>query len=286
MRIPTILTAAGASLAIVLFGAACSSNDAASPSNASAASVASTPAQSVLLSLKQSTDAKTAQMEFKANINGIPAIGSQQVTGNGSVDFPGQKATAHLEVLGLTVDGIVDGNTTYAKSSLFGENTWYKSDATAANGFAGVTGIWTNLIDPTQLFAAIKDSTDSMTESGHEKVRGVDTIHYKGTIDLKKRAQAANAPAEVLDAIDASGVSTVPVDVWVDGQGLVARVQTSLAVSGSQSPANGISGDVTAEFFDYGKAVNISAPPADQVKDASEALSGIQNLLPKRTKTP
>ena len=40
---------------------------------------------------------------------------------------------------------------------------------------------------------------------------------------------------------------------------------------------------MTAEFFDYGKAVGISAPPAAQVKDASEALSGLGNVLPKKT---
>lgn len=288
MRITTLLSAAGALLAIVLFGAACSSTNAGSPVKDSAASVASTPAQSVLLSLQQSSDARTAKMEFKANISGIPAIGSQQVTGNGSVDFAGQKMAAHLEVLGLTIDGIVDGNTAYAKSSLFGENTWYKSDATApsAHGLNGMTGIWTSLIDPAQLFDAVRQSSGSMTEAGHEMIRGADTIHYKGAIDLKERARAVNAPAEVLDAIDSSGISTLPIDVWVDARGYVARVQTSLAVSGSTGPAAGLSGDVTAEFFDYGKPVTISPPPAGQVKDASEALNSIQELLPKRTKTP
>jgi hypothetical protein len=290
MRIPMILTATGASLALVLLGA-CTSADAGPTTNqkSAAASVASTPAESVLVSLKQSTDAKTAQMDLTANINGIPAVGAQKVTGNGSVDFAAQKAQAHFEVLGLSVDSIVDGTTAYTKSALLGENIWYRSDGTGKNaqGIGGFANIWTNMVDPSQLFATLSDSAGSMTELGHEQVRGADTIHYKGEIDLQKRAQAAGAPAEALDAITSSGVSTVPVDVWVDGQGLIARIQTSLSVSGSQGgQPSPLSGDVTVEFHNYGQAVNITAPPADQVKDASESLNSLGNLLPKRTKSP
>jgi hypothetical protein len=192
-------------------------------------------------------------------------------------------------VLGLSVDGIVDGTTAYAKSALLGEDTWYRSDGSSRNaqGIGGFTNIWTNMIDPSQLFANLKDSAGSMTELGHETVRGADTIHYRGEVDLQKRALAAGAPAATLDALEGSGVSTVPVDVWVDGQGLIARIQTSLSVSGSQVGQSGaLSSDVTVEFHDYGKAVSITAPPADQVKDASEALTGLGNLLPKTTKTP
>lgn len=55
---------------------------------------------------------------------------------------------------------------------------------------------------------------------------------------------------------------------------LIARIQTALSAQGSDSgAANMLSGKVTIEFHDYGEPVTIAAPPADQVKDAAEALS-------------
>jgi hypothetical protein len=290
MRIPKFVTATAASLALVLLGA-CGSADAGPVTNqkTSAASVAGTPAQSVLVSLTQSTDAKTAQMDLTANINGIPVVGAQKVTGNGSVDFAAQKAQAHFEMLGLSVDSIVDGTAAYVKSALLGDNTWYRLDGTNQNahGIGALATIWTNMIDPSQLFATLKDSSDSMTEVGHEQVRGGDTSHYRGEIDLQKRAQAAGATDETLNAIKRSGISAVPVDVWIDTQGLVARIQTSLSFGDSSgSESNPLSGEVTVEFHDYGKAVNIIAPPADQVKDVTQASSILGSLHPPKTQSP
>jgi hypothetical protein len=284
-----ILTASAASLSIVLF-CACSSADAGQSKNpqTSAASVGSTPAQSVLISLTQSTNAKTAQMDLSANISGIPVVGTERVTGIGSIDFVARKAEAHFDLLGLGVDSIVDGTTAYAKSPLLGDSTWYRLNPGKGDGqgIGGLATVWANMIDPSQLFATLKDSSDSMTEVGHDQVRGSDTIHYHREIDLQKRAQAAGATAEALNAIKESGVSTVPLDVWIDDQGLVVRIQTSLSIGDSSgSKSTPLSGDVTVEFHDYGAAVDISAPPADQVKDLSKA-TGLGGLVPGMIQTP
>ena len=161
MRIPTILTVSGASLALIILSAC--SGGGSTPAKV-AASVADNPSDSVLVSVRQSTGAKTAQMDVTVNVSGIPAIGTQAITGNGSVDFGAQKAAAHFDLLGLTVDGYVDTTAAYAKSGLLGDkNTWYRTDGTNPNSketpkAGGFANIWTNAIDPSQLFALLKDA--------------------------------------------------------------------------------------------------------------------------------
>jgi hypothetical protein len=264
MKIPTLVAITGAGFALV-FLSACSSVDGNSTANQSGAAVsaANTPAEAIAVSLQRSIDTRTAQMDLTAAIDGSSFIGAQTVTGTGSVDFEGRRAQAHLDLLGVGIDGIVDGSTVYAKSTILGSDSWYRASAPAdsARGSEGLTTVWAKLFDPTQMFATIKDASSSMTEAGHETVRGVDTIHYTGTIAVPQGRAG-------------SKTASVPVDVWVDGEGLVARIQTSLSGMGAGGGvADMLSGKVTIEFHDYGKALSITAPPADQVKDASEALS-------------
>lgn len=211
MKIPTLITTAGAGLALVLFSA-CSISDRTSTNDEGgpAVSSASTPAEAVAVSLQRSIETKTAQMDLTAAFDGSSFIGAQTVTGNGSVDFEAQRAQAHLDLLGVGIDGIVDGATIYAKSTILGSDSWYRASAPtdSARGADGLTTIWAKVFDPTQMFETIKDASSSMTEAGHEQVRGVDTIHYTGSIDLPQ-------------GVAAGGKSTsVPVEVWVDGQGI------------------------------------------------------------------
>ena len=279
MKIPTLVATAGAGFALV-FLSACSSADGNSTTNQSGAAVSAaiTPAEAIAVSLQRSIDTKTAQMDLTAAIDGSSFIGAQTVTGNGAVDFEGQRAQAHLDLLGVGIDGIVDGSTIYAKSTILGSASWYRASAPAESprGGEGLTTIWAKLFDPTQLFATIKDASSSMTEAGHESVRGADTIHYTGSIAVP---QGTTAGAKT---------TSVPVDVWVDGQGLVARIQTSLSGMGADGGVSDLlSGKVTIEFHDYGKGVSIVPPPADQAKDASEALSILGGGKdPGRTRTP
>ena len=56
---------------------------------------------------------------------------------------------------------------------------------------------------------------------GKEDVRGVETTHYKGTIDLEEAV--ANAPAEQREQLERlleqSSVTDLPAEAWIDGDG-------------------------------------------------------------------
>lgn len=257
MRILTLFAGAALSGALV-FSAACSNTSAGDTATRGQRNESSTAAEVVKASVQKTTEAKTAQLSLTATLDGF--VGSQQVTGNGAADFDAQRAQAHIELMGIQLDGVVDGANVYAKSSLFGDASWYrlsdpKSTTPSADGFAG---IWAKLVDPTQMFQLLTDASGSMTQVGSEKVGGVDTTHFSGNISVPTEQGTAGAQS-----------SSVPVDVWVDGQGRIARIQSTLSSGGGNVP---ISGKVTVDFHDYGKAVSIEAPPSGQIKDLPEAL--------------
>jgi hypothetical protein len=69
-----------------------------------------------------------------------------------------------------------------------------------------------------------------------------------------------------------SGLGDIPLDVWIDANGLVRKV--SMAFS-AKDPARAKSGDASMSFelWDYGEPVEIAVPPASEVAPAS-ALRG------------
>ena len=70
----------------------------------------------------------------------------------------------------------------------------------------------------------------------------------------------AKLPADLpgKDALKASGLATLPIELYIDDQGRPIRVTENFKVSGQQ-----VTTVVTVS--DYNKPVTITAPPASQV---------------------
>jgi hypothetical protein len=128
--------------------------------------------------------------------------------------------------------------------------------------------------DPTQSLQYLRGAGD-VKKKGSEEVRGVDTTHYEMTVDLRRvadkapqqlRARLRNATAQI---IRVTGQRKVPVEIWVDDQGLVRRF-----VQRQKIPIQGNRTDMTLqmELFDFGTSVSAAPPPASQVTDLSRAL--------------
>jgi hypothetical protein len=80
------------------------------------------------------------------------------------------------------------------------------------------------------------------------------TTHYVATVDAEKVRRALPGGAGGL------GGSTVPVDVWVDADGLVRRVHVSAGAAGGRGGM-----EAQLDITDLGVPVDVTAPPADQV---------------------
>ncbi len=135
--------------------------------------------------------------------------------------------------------------------------------------------------DPTQFLEYLRASSGGVSTVGRETVDGVPTTHYHATLQLSdilarlpSSAQAAAKAA--LEKLDDAGA--IPVDVWVDAQGRVRRMQLSLGVSvpGGATGATSVSGTTTMDFTSYGPIPAIVPPPSNEVFDATSlAAAGL-----------
>lgn len=254
----------------ILIAAACSSkeptvtthNDASAPTGAKAADV-------IRASVQKTQAANSVSAEYSLTIRGMKLLGDTTITGTAQSDFTNHQAAADVKALGMEIQTVLDNNTAYAKSALFGDG-WYKLESTELNKITSAgTPLGNAVADPAQAFTYLKSVSDSVQTVGSEQVRGVAATHYKAQVDLAKAAQDAGASAQGIDKL---GVTSLPVDVWVDGEGRIARLAFDLSLTNSQAGASSVS--FTGDFFDYGKPVTVAIPPADQVHDLNTADLG------------
>ncbi|MFJ9902050.1 hypothetical protein ACIRVK_03940 [Streptomyces sp. NPDC101152] len=95
---------------------------------------------------------------------------------------------------------------------------------------------------------------------GEEKVRGVDTTHYTGTVKASDLASG-----ELRRQLSQAGVVSESVDIWVSGHDLlVKKVERGSTSSGAYTQ--------TAYFSDYGVRVSTARPPANDTQDLRQLL--------------
>jgi hypothetical protein len=104
-------------------------------------------------------------------------------------------------------------------------------------------------------FNAFVRAAKSIKVDGRETVDGVGATHYSVVVDP---AKVPNTSALSKQALAASGLKTVPVDLWVDDQGRPVKMTVNLHVQGQVVK-------VVAQMGHYNQPVTITAPPASQV---------------------
>ena len=87
---------------------------------------------------------------------------------------------------------------------------------------------------------------------------------YAGTIDMTK-AEGANAAAA---ALLGDGARAVPFTASVDPQGRLTSFEVDMSV------VNSAAGKLSTTYSDFGVAVNVQRPPADQVQEAPSTIPG------------
>jgi hypothetical protein len=123
--------------------------------------------------------------------------------------------------------------------------------------------------DPTQLLDMLGKASGGVDKVGTETVAGVETTHYHATIDLAKLVQengATQAEAEQLRKM--IGAQDLPVDVWIDGDGYVRRMDESFSLT-MKGKTEHMSIVVTIpELGDF-----TIQPPTDGVADVTDAIT-------------
>ncbi len=158
--------------------------------------------------------------------------------------------------------------------------TWMKLDITKAAAAAGVSSSFSSFdqSDPTQFLEYLRGSAGGVVSLGRETVEGVSTTHYHGELELSRilaniPSSEQGAAKSALEKLGSAGVGVggIPVEVWIDAQGRVRRIEMSFG--GAGTAAAGISANITLAFKSYGPVPPVTPPPAGEVFDATSAAA-------------
>jgi hypothetical protein len=270
------------SLALMLAATACGGGGATS-ANTTAADTTSSDAQAAVASAGAKTQSEeSAKVSFTAAFTGGDLKGT--MTGEGA--FAKRRGRVTLDMGGLSGGGlfgngdaelIFDGLVYYMKlppgaaAQIPGGKQWFKLDLAKLGKQTGLSlGQLSQLnqSDPSQALDFIRGAANDFQEVGTEDVRGTQTTHYKGNVDLTK--VAADAPAGVKEIyqqlLAQSTDKTLPMEVWIDGGGLVRKIRFT------QKQPGGSTMTVDEELYDFGTQVDTTPPPANEVLDLSALL--------------
>ncbi|MCL6667669.1 hypothetical protein [Streptomyces panaciradicis] len=112
---------------------------------------------------------------------------------------------------------------------------------------------------------------------GTERVRGVDTTHYAGTVDVADLARknsdlSAGQLAGLKKQLTQAGVGTETVDIWLNDKNLLVKaVEKGTMATGEYAQI--------AYYSDYGVKVSAPEPPAGDTEDFKDLLKN-QGLTP------
>jgi hypothetical protein len=147
----------------------------------------------------------------------------------------------------------------YMKSPSFGTgDKWLKIDLSDPNSLFGMIGKAT---DPEVMFKAM-ESPKKLELVGSEDVDGVETNHYRITMDPTQYLKAMEFPAAMADMLPKELVT----DMWVDADDLPRKFSQTVEVKAAGGGAPTTS-NTEGTYADFGTDVEIEAPPASQVTE-------------------
>lgn len=199
--------------------------------------------------------ATTARLEMQLT------AGGQDIEATGEADYTTDPVSMRLDLSGAGPAGdvtvvLVDG-VMYLRLPARGEE-FVRLDLDDPGNPLG--GSFTSQLDPRAQAEVIERGLVRATYVGPEQVQGETLDHYAALVD----AQAMLDGADLDPAAAAVLPEQVAYDLWFDADGLYRQMSVDLGAT---------AGEVLIRFEDWGADVDIEAPPADRVGDAS-SLTG------------
>jgi hypothetical protein len=244
----------------------------ASPGSGSAPSSSAASASSSAAAGASPTDAAGLAAQVQQGVSGLTsahltlsvAAAGTTISGQGDEELSGGKVTA-LDFT-ETVPGVgqirvlqTDGQT-YAQLPADLQKSgkpWILVTEESSNPVvAQLATSLQSVADSAELdqFAAFSSAATSSTNQGTEQVDGAPATHWALTVDVTKLPDTLSGKQQLVDA----GLTTLPVELWVDDKGRPVKVSEQFTVQGQQ-----VSTVVTLGDFDA--PVDVQAPAADQV---------------------
>jgi len=225
--------------------------------------------------LAQAADKTTNVAGAHFQMTGRIATHGQTLAFSGPGEIADHGKTLHMRmsmpasILGLSDSGtsqfevVSSGGYFYLRGKVFDQfahGKWVRVKDTDPNFQLGQN-------DPSQMLQYLR-ATSNVEEKGKATVRGFETTHYAARIQVDKVAdrlspEAAHALKQMSETLHAK---EIPLDVWVDANGLVRRMKMNWHPSGAALI-------VSLDLFDFGD-VSVAVPAASETTDLSAMLGG------------
>jgi hypothetical protein len=253
------------------------------------------PEAAVAEAATKTSGAGSSRVAFEGSVGGGGLPQAFAFTGEGAVDYESRQARLSYDMSEVMPGGgelelLMDWPVMYMRfpeavaSELPEGKSWVKFDLGAVGANLGIDLdqlMQLNQGDPSQVLTYLRGVTEGVEELGEEKVRGVTTTHYRALVDVRKSAEqaAGSLDAETRRALQESvdrlveltGTKVMPMDVWIDEEGLARRISMSFDMNVPEATEK-MRMEMSMEFFDFGTAVDVNPPPADEVLDLNELV--------------
>lgn len=222
---------------------------------------------------------------FRMNIAAkLPGAGTMTIDAHGFFSAPSRslKMTMNMHVAGRTmkIHEVKLGSKLYVEmpaaltSKMPGGKSWLMMDTSKLSKQSYLGGLSSlsegQPMSPTGSLTYLKAESEHVAKLGPASVSGVQTTHYRLTINLKKAGAGMPAstratirrvlrqmPAKILDE------TRLPVDVWIDSSQLVRKMKLVMRVKVS-SVRRPFTESLTLAVPAYGPEPTPSRPPAGQ----------------------
>ena len=282
-RPQTVRRTAAATIAVLALGGltACNGDD----STATDTSASESPSQAALASSLSEGDTVDPAKFVSTVEDGvensttahlvmdISAGSAGKITAEGDLDYtttpPSMAMTMTLPTAGAgdmdvrMVDGVM-----YLSMGQLTQGKFWKIDPSDPNSPLASMGLdkMMDQMDPAKALSLMKDGISKVTYVGAED--GLD--HYELTIDMKK--MLASMGGDLPQAAQSQLPDSVTYDLWLDEQNRFTKM------SMDNLPMGGTDGSMEMTVSDWGKDVDIEAPPADQITKMPDMGSMMQGM--------
>jgi len=261
-------------------------------------------AQSPAATLKRAAYVSTAATGYKLAMTMDESVAGQKIAATADGSFsPGSHTgdmTTHMQLpiggsglglgMNLALQMVIDHGTIYVKlpsalaSRIPGGKPWISVNFAQLGKTAGLTGMGSlmnsgsTLNDPGQYLNFLRATTDgSVKDLGQATVDGVQTTHYRASVDFAKLPNAV--PAADKQAVEKliatmeskASITQMPVDAWIDSSHLIRRLHISYSASVAGQT---VAIDLTENFSDYGSQPAPTIPSPDQTTNALSLMHG------------
>ncbi|MFI6286859.1 hypothetical protein ACIBCM_19280 [Streptomyces sp. NPDC051018] len=127
---------------------------------------------------------------------------------------------------------------------------------------------------PAEQLAVLLESK-SIKHIGPEKVGGVETQHYKGTLTVAEMVDAneslvldAEERKALLDGVKKAGITGYDTEVWVNADGFPVKMDIGIT-----TPQGTM--EMVANYSDYGAKATVQAPPKQDTFDLMEMMKNL-----------